>query len=104
MRHDDPELLEALDLTWDDETGFLGRLRGGEFVQELADAYIELLGEVDPVEDEVINSSFVKLLWFMPIFIEWQIERVVEAGTPREDVERVLDLATTRIMDILGVP
>ncbi|MEV0617383.1 hypothetical protein AB0I81_28945 [Nonomuraea sp. NPDC050404] len=104
MRHDDPELLRMLDRAWDDEAGFLGRMRGGQFVQELADAYIEMLGRVDPVEDDFVNSSFVRLLWFMPVFIEWQVERVVEAGASRESVERVLDLATTRIMDVLGVP
>jgi hypothetical protein len=104
LRHDDPELIETLDLVWDDEAGFLGRLCGGDFVQGLADAYIELLGRIDPIEGEFVNLSFVKLLWFMPLFMEWQVERVVEAGAPRGDVERVLDLATTRIMDILGVP
>jgi hypothetical protein len=104
MKHASPEALEALDLAWDDETGFLGILRSGRFDSELASKYLLLLNSIDIEEGEALNSDFVRLVWFVPIFMEWQVERVLERGAERVELIRWTDRIRERVMEILGVP
>lgn len=104
MKYSSPEALEALDLAWDDESGFLGLLRAGEFNREAGEAYIRLLNSIEVEEGEPLNRDFVRLVWFAPIFMEWQIERTVERGANRVDLENVTDQIRERVMEILGVP
>jgi hypothetical protein len=104
MKHASPEALEALDLAWDDEAGFLGLLRGGRFDSELANKYLSLLNSINIEEGESLNGDFVRLVWFVPLFMEWQVERAVEHGVERVNLNRWIDRIRERVMELLGVP
>lgn len=104
MKHSHPEVLEALDLAWDDESGFFGLLRAGKFSSEAADAYVRLLNSIKIEEGECLHPDFVRLIWFAPIFMEWQIERTVESGVNRVDLANSVDQIRERVMEILGTP
>ncbi|MEU1664514.1 hypothetical protein ABZ547_13025 [Streptomyces sparsogenes] len=104
MKHSSPEILEALDSAWDDESGFLGLLRSGQFSSSLADEYLTLLDSVEIAEGEALNQDFVRLVWFTPIFMEWQIERAVERGANKRELTGATDRIRERIMEILGTP
>ncbi|NEY35354.1 hypothetical protein GTU99_24805 [Streptomyces sp. PRKS01-65] len=96
--------MEALDLAWDPEQGPLGKLRQGEFDADLADRYITLLNSVEITEGEHLHQDFVRLLWFAPLFTEWQIERAVKGGADQQEVSNFCDLVRERVMEILGTP
>ncbi|MEU0740646.1 hypothetical protein, partial [Streptomyces sp. NPDC006134] len=104
MKHSDPQVLEALDLAWDPERGALGKLRQGEFDAELADRYVDLLSSIEITEGEPIHQDFVRLLWFAPLFAEWQIERAVKHGADQQKVSNFCDLVRESVMEILGTP
>ncbi|MCX5009445.1 hypothetical protein OG765_00235 [Streptomyces sp. NBC_00555] len=104
MRHSHPDVLQALDLAWDDESGFFGLLRAGSFSQAAADTYITLLNSIEVEEGEPLNQDFVRLIWFAPIFMEWQIERNVESGANKMDLVNSIDQIRERVMEILGTP
>ncbi|MEU9744028.1 hypothetical protein AB0E12_33065 [Micromonospora chersina] len=104
MNYDDPAILAALDEAWDPDLGFLGRLREQVFDPTLAAAYMDLLASIEIDESENISSEFVKLLWFAPLFVEWQIERVVNAGGDEAQVRHYSDAIRERVMEILGTP
>lgn len=103
-RHSDPEVLEALDLAWDQDEGFLGLLRAGRFSKPAGDEYVELLQSIEIREGEQLHPDFVRLVWFAPIFIEWQMEQAVERGADKQYVEQVSDSVRERIMELLGTP
>jgi hypothetical protein len=52
----------------------------------------------------VIDRRLVALLWYLPLFIQWQIHRVEEAGGDPIRVSAVVDKVTSRLEEILGVP
>ncbi|MEW1860699.1 hypothetical protein AB0399_10030 [Streptomyces sp. NPDC088194] len=97
------DLLELLDAAWDDESGFLGKLRSGQFDPDAGGAYVSLLSQI-PEQGEMIESRLVKLIWFAPMFIEWQAER----ATKGVDQARQLSLIATQVHEavanILGTP
>src|SRR5438552_1605020 len=70
------EQIEQLDLSWDMDLGFFGRLRQGYFDNELYKGFSILLKSISYEEDELIPKRIVSLLWYIPLFMEWQKERV----------------------------
>lgn len=104
MKHSSPEALKALDSVWDEESGFLGLLGSGKFSSNLAEEYLKLLESIEVDEGEPLHRDFVRLVWFVPIFMEWQVDRSVEHGASRVELVNFVDLIRERVMEILGVP
>lgn len=103
-RHDDPAVLEALDGAWGEESGYLGMLRYGRFSEEAGEKLLALLDSIEVGEGERLHPDFVRLVWFAPLFAEWQTERAVERGADQEKVALVADRLRERLMEILGTP
>ncbi|MFI7454046.1 hypothetical protein ACIBQX_41610 [Nonomuraea sp. NPDC049714] len=97
------ELLETLEQAWDDESGLLGKLRSGEFDLEAGEAYVALLSRIPPA-GEIIDSTLVRLIWFAPMFIEWQIERASSSESEMAQLKRIADQVQEAVADILGIP
>lgn len=53
------DLLELLDEAWDDEIGFLGRLRAGTLDIDAGEAYVALLSRIPPI-GETVDSRLVR--------------------------------------------
>lgn len=107
MTTSEESLLAALDEAWDDEYGFLGRLRAGIFDEVLGNAYVELLRSVSVVfssDSDVMNAELVKLIWFAPQFIEWQIDRATNGEVERARLQRIADKVFEIVSEFLGVP
>ncbi|MFC5286201.1 hypothetical protein ACFPM7_04000 [Actinokineospora guangxiensis] len=97
-------MLEALDLAWDSDEGFLGQLRSGRFLAEAGAGYLVLLQSIEVKEGERLHADFVRLTWFAPMFMEWNVERAVNRGADKESVHRIVDQLRERIMELLGTP
>ncbi|MGN5632879.1 hypothetical protein [Streptomyces sp. AC154] len=104
MRHDDPAALDSLDLAWDPDVGVLGKLRSAVFDAELAAKYVALLNNIEVPEGESLNADFVRLVWFAPIFTEWQIDEVSKQGAERQVVVNFGNQVRERVMELLGTP
>jgi hypothetical protein len=95
--------LAELEAAWEPDTGFLGCLRDGIFDQALFTDFVTTLIRVRVAEEALLPARFVTLLWFIPLFMEWQTERVSATCSPEE-----YGLARTRIERqlerILGSP
>ena len=103
-RHDDPAIMAALDHAWDQDEGFLGRLRGGWFSEPEGSAYLRLLESIEIGEGERLHSDFVRLVWFAPIVIEWHSGLAVERGADKLLVQKVSDAIRERLTVLLGTP
>ncbi len=97
------ELIEQLESTWEVDTGFFYKLRQGIFDRKLYNEFLILLKTIDFEDEEMIVSRVVSLLWYIPLFMEWQKERVVktinlgEYNILKQNIENELER-------ILGVP
>ncbi|OQP52799.1 hypothetical protein A4H97_24165 [Niastella yeongjuensis] len=97
------ELIEQLESTWEVDTGFFYKLRQGIFDRNLNNEFLNLLKTISFEDDEMISSRVVSLLWYIPLFMEWQKERVgktmgiEEYNMLKQNIENELER-------ILGVP
>ncbi|GAU65974.1 hypothetical protein SSP35_02_03430 [Streptomyces sp. NBRC 110611] len=97
------ELMHALDEAWDPDTGFLGKLRDGIFDRAAGAEYVQLLGRVAPF-DGMVDSELVRLIWFAPMFTEWQIDRAARTEEEKLELSRISDRIQEKVMEIIGVP
>lgn len=96
-------VLTALDEAWDDETGFLGKLRDGHFDPTAGEDFVRLLSTIPPPM-ETIDAELVRLIWFAPTFIDWQIDRAAEGEVEAARLRRVQDQVHEEVVRILGMP
>ncbi|MFG2816301.1 hypothetical protein [Streptomyces sp. NPDC048410] len=97
------DLLDRLDEAWDGESGFLGKLRSGEFDPDAGEAYVALLSRIPPI-GETVEARLVQLIWFAPMFIEWQLERAAKNEGELKQLTRIATQVHEAVSDILGIP
>ncbi len=97
------ELVEKLDLEYDRSEGFLGLLRTGVFDPQGASRLLGLLSSLE-LGDGPVDRRLVQLLWYMPIFLQWQKERFEFSGGDVEAVESTLSEVVSILEGVLGVP
>ncbi|MEU5161571.1 hypothetical protein AB0G74_18455 [Streptomyces sp. NPDC020875] len=98
------ELLELLDEAWDDESGFLGKLRSGEFDPVAGEAYVALLSRIPPAAGETVETRLVQLIWFAPMFIEWQMDRAVKNEDDLKQLSHIATQVHEAVSGVLGIP
>ena len=96
------EIIEELESTWDIDSGFFGKLRKGKFDKDLYNEFMQFLRRIS-FEEELVSSRAVSLLWYIPLFMEWQKERVIETIDIKE--YKILKTAIENELErILGIP
>jgi hypothetical protein len=93
--------VEVINNAYDEEHGVLGRLREGQFDRAGAQRLLSVLGELELGEGP-IDRRLVSLLWYMPLFIEWQTSRVPDSD--RQDVSNLAAEVISILERVLGVP
>jgi len=73
------QFIEQLDREWELD-GFLGRVGVGQFAEEEAEHFLKLLRGLHVEENALVPKRLLSLLWYLPIFLIWQRERVALAG------------------------
>jgi hypothetical protein len=97
------ELIEQLESTWEVDTGFFYKLRQGIFDRNQFNEFLVLLKTISFEDDEMISSRIVSLLWYIPLFMEWQKERV-EKTISLEDYNIFKQNIESELERILGLP
>lgn len=91
-----------LESLWD---GPLFRLRSGELLPADVD---EVLGVLQSIRiddaESVIDRQLVSLLWYLPLFADWQSARVAKRGGDLSLLSRFVDGVTNEVERLLGVP
>ena len=101
---DTQEIIERLEAEWDLTNGFLGRLREGTFEPAGLLRFEQLLGSIQLDQKEPLNPRLVALIWYVPIFMSWQRERVQECGGNAQDYELACNRILIIVEQLLGVP
>ncbi|MDI1447601.1 hypothetical protein [Polyangium sp. 6x1] len=96
--------IEALESEWSLEDGFLGQVRQGRFSAEDFQRALGRLAAMSIEEDAEVPRRLVSLLWYIPIFMQWQVERVRELGGDVATYTSAIQLMTNEVERLLGVP
>jgi hypothetical protein len=97
------ELISQLEAIWEVDSGFLYKLRQGIFDRELYNEFIQLLREISFEDEELISSRIVSLLWYIPLFMEWQKERV-QKNISLNEYNILKTTIENELERILGIP
>lgn len=98
------DLIEELSRCWDLDDGFFGKLRQGVFDDNLYQDFLSLLRTISFEEDdELIPRGIVTNLWYIPLFMGWQKERVSDK-LPPESYEFKKTAIENELERIFGIP
>lgn len=96
--------IEALESEWSPDDGFLWRIRQGQYVAEDFDRALKKVSTIRLPEDADMPRRVVSLLWCIPLFMQWQVERVQESKGDVEAYRSAIAQMTNEIERLLGVP
>ena len=98
------KLIEELNKCWDYDNGFFGQLKQRVFDRVLFDKVINILRDIHfGEEQEDIPRRLVSLLWYIPLFMEWNAENVLNQ-IPRGEYDNCKNLVENELERILGIP
>lgn len=101
------ELQKEIDLLvkeWDRPDGFFGQLREGHLDKAGIERVADILDSIRLNDNVPINKRIISLIWYIPLFMEWQKERVEESGEDMREFEEAINRLQSIVEDILGVP
>lgn len=97
-------LTDLLEQEWAKDSGFFGKLRVGIFDHDGLERLQRLLEKLSVEKQERFDKRLVSLIWYIPLFMTWQIERVEENGGDTQPLEKGINKIQTLLEEILGVP
>jgi hypothetical protein len=96
--------IEALESEWSPEGGFFWRIRQGQFSNDEFQRALKKVSAISIAEDADVPRRVVSLLWYVPIFMHWQVERVQENNGDVTAYSKAITTMTNEIERLLGVP
>jgi len=87
-----------------EDTGFFSRLREGIFDPAEFDRALRKLSSISIREDDLLPRRLVSILWYLPLLMTWQIERIRDRGGDVAAFQRATIQATNVVEQLLGVP
>lgn len=97
-------LIRTLESEWEPEQGFFWRVRQGVFSEADFQRALSKVSSIEGFENELIERRLVSLLWYIPIFMHWQKDRVLEKGGDGEAYAKAIAAMTNQVERLLGVP
>lgn len=97
------EIIEQLDAEWD-TGGFFDRVRNGSYDAVRAHDILKMLRALSLNESELLPKRLVTLLWYLPSFLGWQVERVAEKGGDSAAYEHFITEVQSALEEVLGTP
>src|SRR5687768_2532260 len=99
-----PTDVAALERFWQVDTGVFFRLREGTYVPSELEEFIACLKGFEVDDEAPLPRRVVSLLWFVPSFLAWQEERIVQSGGDLKAYRAASTAIMNELQRILGVP
>jgi hypothetical protein len=96
--------IKGIESEWEPEEGFFWKIRQGNFDRMGVHRAFSKIAAVPSLSDQPIPTRLVLVLWYLPIFMEWQVDRVRENGGEIAGYRAAINKFTAEIERILGVP
>ena len=99
------ELITLAEREWDLDSGFLGKLRQGQFDRQAYGRFRQMLEKVrtETRDADQLPRRLVSLIWYVPQFMYWQVQRV-KGSISLEEYEKAVNEMSSAVEEILGVP
>jgi hypothetical protein len=104
MNEDDQKWIGYLEAEWSKPECFLGRARQGLFDSPQGEMFLRKLQLILFQNGERIDRRLVSLIWYIPIFLHWQKERITENGGDGVAFEQLTNRVQAAVEGILGIP
>jgi hypothetical protein len=98
------DFIQRVESEWQPDTGFFWKVRQGIFDKSDFNRALSQVASVPSPNGEPLPARLVSLLWYIPIFMEWQRDRVRENGGDVGEFAFSANKLTTEVERILGVP
>ncbi len=89
------EYIQELEKYWDKD-GLCGHLREGQFDAAVAEELLQFLRSMKFEDDVPLKKRLVELIWYLPLFLTWQVERV-------ENDEALYPLYSNLCAGVIGI-
>ena len=96
------ELISALEDSYDLDHGFIGQARQRRYDNQALQRLLATLANCPEYREGLIDSRMVRLLWWMPLILVWQIEGLKTERKPTSDFERAATAVEKELARILG--
>jgi hypothetical protein len=96
--------IASIETEWEPEAGFFWKIRQGDFHNEDFEGAYAKVAAVPHSADKVISARLVSVLWYIPLLMQWQVERVREAGGDTSAYSLAISRMTAEVERILGIP
>ena len=96
--------ITSIEAEWEIETGFFWKARQGQFDAYAFERLRKTLQSLAIDEAAHIPRRLVSLLWYMPLFLGWQTDRVRELGGDVGAYIQALTAITNEVERLLGTP
>lgn len=96
--------IDALESEWSPEDGFFWRIREGHFAVNDFERALKKISAITIAEEADVPRRIISLLWYIPLFMHWQVERVHENKGDVKAYGQAIVRMTTEIERLLGVP
>ena len=97
------DICVRLEAAWDDD-GFLGKLREGHFDGPGSDGFLVFLKGMQLDESTLVSKRMLSLIWYIPLFLQWQEERVANKGVDHLIYRKFVTQVINALEEVLGVP
>jgi hypothetical protein len=97
------EAIPLLEEFWDLD-GYFFKLRHGDYEAGGAERLQALLTSIEVSDETDLPRRLVSLTWMIPMFMEWQVERVREKSGDTEALKRDIDRLRNTLNEFLGFP
>jgi hypothetical protein len=96
--------IEILESEWSTDDGFFWQIRQGCFNVGAFERALKKVAAISIAEDFDLPRRLVSLLWYIPLFMEWQVERILENNGDMVAYTKAITIITNEIERLLGVP
>ena len=96
--------IELLESEWLPDVGFFWKIRNGHFDPADFERAFQKIASVSIETDAAVPRRLVSLLWYVPLFMEWQKERVKEKSGDSAQYLKAISAMRNKIERLLGVP
>jgi hypothetical protein len=96
--------IELIESEWALDEGFFWQIRQGRFEPAEFQRALERVASLSLEDEAQLPRRIVSLLWYIPLFMQWQIERVRKKGGDADAYAKAITLMTNEIERLLGVP
>ena len=97
------EVTEIIETSWD-IGGLFNNIRDGKFDSLQANKFIDVISNLHFDENDKIPRRLISMLWYVPIFLEWQRERIKLKVNNITEYEAFVSNIQNALEEILGIP